>query len=72
MHIGKKEDFGAFIPDSEKTGGIFIPKGDWSEKGNGMVISTAFGAEDYAEFLSVRSVFTHAVILPHRSAQYRN
>jgi hypothetical protein len=50
-HAGKKEDFGAFIPEAEKTGGIFVPKGDWYDKGSAMIMSTQFGAEDYREFL---------------------
>ena len=36
----------------EKIGGIFVPKGDWYDKGNAVIVSTQFGADDYAEFLT--------------------
>ena len=42
----------ALVPDSEKIGGIFVPKGDWYDKGNAVIVSTQFDADDYAEFLT--------------------
>ena len=42
----------ALVPDSEKIGGIFVPKGDWYDKGNAVIVSTKFDADDYAEFLT--------------------
>ena len=31
--------------------GMFIPKGDWTDKGHGCVVTTQFQADDYREFL---------------------
>jgi hypothetical protein len=54
-NFGKRENLGemAIIPEGEKTAGIYVPKGDWADKGHGMIFNTQFGAEDYEEFLSV-------------------
>ena len=30
---------------------MFIPKGDWTDKGHGCVVTTQFQADDYREFL---------------------
>jgi hypothetical protein len=40
-----------FVQDGEKEGGVFVPKGDWSDKGHAVVATTLFQPEDYREFL---------------------
>ena len=40
-----------FVQDGEKEAGVFVPKGDWSDKGHAVVVTTLFQPEDYREFL---------------------
>lgn len=40
-----------FVHDEEKESGVFAARGDWSDKGHAVVLTTHFQPDDYREFL---------------------
>ena len=40
------------VKDEERDSDVWAPRGDWVEKGHGVIVTTQLSSEDYREFLS--------------------